>query len=250
MVGPRSPSSNLAVESNATRHFLSRTTIPVRGTARGRDSRARFARNRESWVFVFSPAGFIVAALFENVARMLLSIEIGQNCSILRTCTWRGRRPILLSSIYFPDRKLIGNTCIAVVHGQTTGAETGRSSGGIRVYVCVYAVNAMNHLDSFKSDVVNPTLSPSPSLSRSHPRSILFSLFFRFVVGTRMVGRVERSWHVRSPSFSSDSRNIRGSNRAAGRKERGKEVAAAGRIVTSRFESKRGCTRCCNVSPW
>lgn len=168
MVGPRSPSSNLAVESNATRHFLSRTTIPVRGTARGRDSRARFARNRESWVFVFSPAGFIVAALFENVARMLLSIEIGQNCSIsrvlLRTYTWRGRRPILLSSIYFPDRKLIGNTCIAVVHGQTTGAETGRSSGGIRVYVCVYAVNAMNHLDSFKSDVVNPTLSPSLSL--------------------------------------------------------------------------------------
>lgn len=50
-----------------------------------------------------------------------------------------------------------------MVHGQTTGAETGRSSGGIRVYVCVYAVNAMNHLDSFKSDVVNPT--PSPSLS-------------------------------------------------------------------------------------
>lgn len=121
-----------------------------------------------------------------------------------------------------------------MVHGQTTGAETGRSSGGIRVYVCVYAVNAMNHLDSFKSDVVNPTLSPS--LSRSHPRSILFSLFFRFVVGTRMVGRVERSWHVRSPSFSSDSRNIRGSNRAAGRKERGER---GGRSWSDRDESIR-----------
>lgn len=33
--------------------------------------------------------------------------------------------------------------------------------------VCVYAVNAMNHLDSFKSDVVNPTLSLSISLSLS-----------------------------------------------------------------------------------
>lgn len=128
------------------------------------------------------------------------------------------------------------------------GAETGRSSGGIRAYVCVYAVNAMNHLDSFKSDVVNPTLSPSPSLvlilvrfsslcsfglSSGHGWSAVWS--DRGTYGHRHFHRIRE--------ISGDRIERREGRRG------GKEVAAAGRIVTSRFESKRGCTRCCNVSP-
>lgn len=146
-------------------------------------------------------------------------------------CTRREKREsdeFSFSSIYlsFSDRKVIGNTCIAV--WRDYGCQN-RSTEWWSTRVCVYAVNAMNHLDSFKSDVVNPTPSLPPSLSFSSSfGSVSLCSFGRWDMDGRPVIFIESAKY---PS-----------------REEVAAAAGSGRDESIRIEAWV-YTRCCNVSP-
>lgn len=97
-------------------------------------------------------------------------IEIGQISFEICIYMYEASRPILSFAIgfIFPIENLLETR---VRYGRTGCQNRSIEWWYTHVYVCarvcVYAVNAMNHLDSFKSDVVNPTLSLSISLSLS-----------------------------------------------------------------------------------